>query len=113
MQALPVAAYFLFLEAAVGGVIALVLIYLRGEVNRGFTLFTGWGIFLSAAIAILLRGSFPPAIAGDIDPLTALNYHLERPLSLTFAISLGLFLVLLQTNRLDAARRVAPLPPLF
>ena len=51
MQALPQAAFFLFLEAAVGGVIALFWIHLRGEVPRGFALFTGVCFWVCGALA--------------------------------------------------------------
>ena len=106
MQALPQAAFFLFLEAAVGGTIALFWVHLRGEVNRGFTLFTGVCLLVLAALAIWLRSAFPPAAVG---PTAALWFAADRVLSVAFAAGLGLYLVGLRAPAWG--RRVAVLGP--
>ena len=66
MQALPQATFFLLLEAAVGGIIALFWVHLRDEVNRGFTLFTGICCLVCGALAVWLRTAFPPLVSPDI-----------------------------------------------
>jgi DMSO reductase anchor subunit len=106
VQALPQAAFFLFLEAAVGGTIALFWVHLRGEVNRGFTLFTGVCLLVLAALAIWLRSAFPPAAVG---PTAALWFAADRVLSVAFAAGLGLYLVGLRAPAWG--RRVAVLGP--
>jgi hypothetical protein len=112
VQALPLAAYFLFLEAAVGGVIALFLVHLRGEVSRGFVLFTGWSLWLAAALGAWLRAGFPPPIAPDLEPVRAGWYAAERSLGLAFVALLALFLVLLHLRRAGWHARLAPAVPL-
>src|SRR6202022_2303595 len=72
VQALPQAAFLLLLEAAVGGTIALFWIHARGEVNRGFTLFTGTCFLVCGGLAIWLRSAFPPLVAPEVDPTTVL-----------------------------------------
>ena len=106
MQALPQAAFFLLLEAAVGGTIALFWVHLRGEVNRGFTLFTGVCLLVLAALAIWLRSAFPPAAVG---PTAALWFAADRVLSVAFAAGLGLYLIGLRAPAWG--RRVAVLGP--
>jgi DMSO reductase anchor subunit len=106
VQALPQAAFFLLLEAAVGGTIALFWVHLRGEVNRGFTLFTGVCLLVLAALAIWLRSAFPPAAVG---PTAALWFAADRVLSVAFAAGLGLYLVGLRAPAWG--RRVAVLGP--
>ena len=59
---------FLLLEAAVGGTIALFWVHLRGEVNRGFTLFTGACFLVCGALAVWLRTAFPPLVCAEVDP---------------------------------------------
>ena len=110
MQALPQAAFLLFLEAAVGGAIALFWVHLRGEVSHGFTLFTGVCFWLCAALAVWLRLAFPPVVlGGDVFWFAA-----ERAFSLAFLALLGAYLIGLRAN---AARGVfaalAPLVPLL
>jgi hypothetical protein len=58
VQALPQAAFFLFLEAALGG--AVVLAYLtREHVPRGFVVFTGICLAVLLVLAVWLQLSFP------------------------------------------------------
>jgi hypothetical protein len=93
VQALPQAAYFLLLEGAVGGTIALFWVHARGEVNRGFTLFTGVCFVVCGGLAIWLRTAFPPPILPDSDPTAALWFALERTLSIAFVILLAVYLI--------------------
>jgi hypothetical protein len=96
MIALPQAAFFLLLEAAVGGTIALFWVHLRGEVSRGFVLFTGVCLLLSGALAIWLRSSFPP------DTTTAaanLWFQAERVLTIAFVLLMAAYLVTLRAMR--------------
>ena len=111
MQALPLSAFFLFFEIAVGGVIALFLVHLRGEVSRGFTLFTGWGCWMCIALALGLRFAFPPAI-GAFDRMAELWFAAERALTITFALVLGTYLLALQAGRAGLAQFLAPIVPL-
>jgi hypothetical protein len=63
VQALPQAAYFLFLEAAAGGVAALAWLAIWERVPRGFVRFTGVCLLVCAVLAVLLRLAFPSALA--------------------------------------------------
>jgi hypothetical protein len=108
MIALPQAAFFLLLEAAVGGVIALFWVHLRGEVTRGFTFFTGVCLLLSGALAIWLRSNFPPTIDS---PSAGLWFQTERVLSIAFVLLLALYLILLRGNR--QPKLLDPLVPLI
>jgi hypothetical protein len=105
--ALPQAAFFLLLEAAVGGAIALFWVHLRGEVTRGFTFFTGVCLLLSGALAIWLRSSFPPPITS---PSAALWFSAERVLSIAFVLLLAGYLLLLRGQR--PPRLIGTLVPL-
>jgi hypothetical protein len=107
VQALPQAAFFLLLEAAVGGTIALFWVHLRGEVNRGFTLFTGACLLVVAALAIWLRSAFPPTA---VDRTAALWFAAERVLSLAFVAGLALYLIGLRAQ--SWGKRIAVLGPL-
>jgi hypothetical protein len=102
--ALPQAAFFLLLEAAVGGSIALVWVHLRGEVPLAFTRFTGVCLLIAGALAIWLRSSFPPA---DLGPTATVWFQAERVLSFLFVALLAIYLV---TSR---ARVLGPLVPLL
>jgi hypothetical protein len=104
--ALPQAAFFLLLEVAAGGTIALFWVHLRGEVPRSFTRFTGVCLLVCLVLAIWLRSSFPPS-AGDLSPSAALWFQAERLLSLGFAALLAVCLVV------PAARILGPLVPLL
>src|SRR5207302_9546564 len=98
MQALPQAAFLLLLEAAAGGTIALFWIHARGEVNRGFTLFTGICFLVCGGLAIWLRTVFPP-LAGAADVIAisqsdpALWFAVERTLSIAFVVLLAVYLI--------------------
>src|ERR1051326_4418633 len=107
MIALPQAAFFLLLEAAVGGCIALFWVHLRGQVPRGFTLFTGACLLVSGALAIWLRSSSPPET-----PTASANlwFQAERGLTIGFVLLLALYLVTLRGDR--SMRLVAYLVPL-
>jgi DMSO reductase anchor subunit len=102
--ALPQAAFFLLLEAAVGGTIALFWVHLRGKVPRGFTRFTGACLLLCGALAIWLRSSFPPT---DLVPPATMWFQAERILSFLFV---ALFAVYLIVPRLGV---IGPLVPLL
>jgi signal transduction histidine kinase len=91
VQALPPAAFFLFLEAAVGGTIALFWVHLRGEVPRGFTRFTGACLVVCGALAIWLRSAFPPP---DLAPAATFWFQAERVLSFGFVGLLAVYLVI-------------------
>lgn len=113
MQALPQAAFFLLLEAAVGGTITLFWVQARGEVNRGFTLFTGICFLVSGALAVWLRTAFPPPVVADVVPTTALWFAIERTLSIAFVVLLAVYLIGLggQAWR-GLVRLIGPLVPL-
>jgi DMSO reductase anchor subunit len=96
MIALPQAAFFLLAEAAIGGTIALFWVHLRGQVPRGFTLFTGACLLVSGALAIWLRSSFPPSTP---TPAANLWFQAERVLTIAFVLLLAVYLVMLQRNR--------------
>jgi DMSO reductase anchor subunit len=102
VQALPLGAYFLFLEAAVGGVIALFLVHLRGEVPRGYTLFTGWCLLGCGALALWVRSTFPPAAAVALSPEARVWYQAERTLAIAFVVLLAIYLLMLQLQRRGA-----------
>jgi hypothetical protein len=104
MTALPEAAFFLLLEAACGGTIALFWVHLRGEVPQAFTRFTGTCLLVCAALAIWLRSSFPPS---DLAPSSLLWFQTERVLSFVFVALLAVYLI---SRRL---RIIGPLVPLL
>ena len=91
MQALPPAAFFLLLEAAVGGTIALLWVHLRGEVPRGFTRFTGACLLVFGALAIWLRSTFPPDVTTSA--ASALWFNAERVLTVAFVLLLAVYLL--------------------
>jgi hypothetical protein len=93
VQALPQAAYFLLLEAAVGGCIALFWVHLRNAVSRGFTLFTGVFFVASGALAVWLRTAFPPFVSPEVDPTAALWFAAERALSIAFVVLLAVYMI--------------------
>jgi hypothetical protein len=93
VQALPQAAFLLLLEAAVGGTIALFWVQARGEVNRGFTLFTGTCYLVCGGLAIWLRTAFPPFVLPEADPTAALWFAVERTLSIAFVVLLAVYLI--------------------
>ena len=100
MQALPQAAFFLLLEAAVGGAIALFWVHLRGEVPRGFTRFTGVCLLVFGALAIWLRSAFPPDITGGTSMLW---FSTERILTAAFVLLMALYLLAMPTSRFQRA----------
>ena len=111
MLALPQAAFFLLLEAAVGGSITLFWVHLRGEVTRGFTLFTGACLLVCGALAIWLRSSFPP----QTQTATAnLWFQAERVTSIAFVLALAAYLIALRSDRwLEVRRRVGLVVPIL
>jgi hypothetical protein len=114
LEALPQAAYFLLLEAAVGGTITLFWVHLRGEVSRGFTLFTGVCFVVCGALALWLRTAFPPFVSPDVDPTAAVWFAAERTLSIAFVVLLALYLVGLGGDAWTGiSRRLGPLVPLL
>lgn len=113
MQALPQAAYFLLIEAAVGGAIALLWLHSRGEVSRGFTLFTGVSLLIVGALAAWLRVGFPPLTAPDVNPADVYWFAAERTLSIAFLVLFAAYIVGLFSVRLHGlARLLAPIVPL-
>jgi hypothetical protein len=102
--ALPQAAFFLLLEVAAGGTIALFWVHLRGEVPRSFTRFTGVCLLVCLVLAIWLRSSFPPS---DLSAAATVWFQLERVLSLVFVGVFAVYLVV------PAARFLGPLVPLL
>ncbi|MBI2756388.1 MAG: hypothetical protein HYX52_06745 [Chloroflexi bacterium] len=108
LEALPPAAFFLFLEAAVGGTILLLLVQARGDVTRGFTLFTGWLFWTCAVLALGLRLAFPPSADWRLDPTDAFWYGAERALTMAFTGLLLLYLVALQRGAANAASVLQP-----
>jgi hypothetical protein len=114
VQALPQAAFFLLLEAAVGGTIALFWVHLRGEVSRGFTLFTGVCLLVFAVLAVWLRSAFPPLVSPQIDPTASLWSAAERTLSFAFVVALAVYLLGLRTHAWTSITRpIGPLVPLL
>jgi hypothetical protein len=109
VQALPQAAYFLLLEAAAGGCIALFWVHLRGEVTRGFTLFTGACLLFVTVLAIWLHLTFPP-LAPSLSATAGYWFAAERTLSLALAVLLALYLLTLQRNR--PIKALGPVVPL-
>ena len=110
MLALPTAAYFLFLEAAVGGVIALFWIQTRSELPRGFILFTSVCLVIAGGLAAWLRFSFPPTV---IVQTATYWFALERTLSLAFGVLLAVYVVTVRVEEWRGPRNlVRPLVPL-
>ena len=113
MQALPQAAFFLLLEAAVGGTIALFWVHLRGEVPRGFTLFTGACLLVCGALAIWLRSAFPAAVGSDVDAAARMWLQAERILAIAFVLLLAVYLLALRSKRAQRISSIlGPLVPL-
>jgi DMSO reductase anchor subunit len=83
-------------------------VHLRGEVSRGFTIFTGVCLLILAVLAIWLRSAFPPPA---FDRGAAPWFAAERALSLAFAALLGVYLVGLRAR--PSARLVAALGPVL
>jgi hypothetical protein len=100
VTALPQAAFFLLLEAAVGGAIALLWLDLQGQVPTGFTRFTGACFVIFGALAIWLRSSFPPPELGPF-------FQAERVLTFAFVATLAAYLVIPRVKR-----GLGPLTPL-
>jgi hypothetical protein len=114
VQALPQATFFLLLEAAVGGTIALFWVHLREDVNRGFTLFTGICFLVCGALAVWLRTAFPPLVSPEIDPTPALWFAVERTLSMAFDVLLAVYLIGLSSKSWNPVTRLlGPLVPLL
>jgi hypothetical protein len=102
--ALPQAAFFLLLEVATGGTLALLWVHLRGEVPRGFTRFTGACLLVCGVLAIWLRTSFPPS---DLSASAALWFQAERALCFAFVAVFAVYLIV------PPARFLGPLVPLL
>jgi hypothetical protein len=113
LQALPQAAFLVLLEAAAGGTISLFWIHLRGEVGRGFTLFTGACYLAAAVLAIWLRSAFPALVAPGLDPLVRLWLQAERWLTIALVALLAVYLLTLRARRESFTRVVGPLVPLI
>ncbi|MDQ3809014.1 MAG: hypothetical protein M3336_01860 [Chloroflexota bacterium] len=114
MQALPSAAYFLFAEAAAGGIIALFWIHLRDTVPRGFTVFTGACLLTCGLLAVWLRLAFAPVVVADINPAAAYAFALDRTLGLACCALLALYLVSLRIPAwAGLVRLLSPVVPLL
>lgn len=115
MIALPQAAFFLLLEASAGGAIALFLIHLRGEVGRGFTLFTGLCLLVLGVLAVWLRATFPPSVDLALSASAQLWFAVERTLSIAFLVLLGIYLLTLARQRWSTpqTRLIGPVIPLL
>lgn len=90
----------------------VMLVYLQGEVSRGFTLFTGWVVWIVAILALWLRLSFPPRITPLVDVQPSFWFDAERTFLIAFIVLLTLFLLSLQIRRAMLASVFAPLVPL-
>jgi hypothetical protein len=101
-QALPQAAFFLFLEAALGGALVLAWLALFEGVPRGFTIFTGACLAVVLVLAVWLRLSFP----GQVLPLNAF------PSVALGALALGSSLVALSLGHWYLVAPGMPLRPL-
>ena len=112
LQALPTAAFFLFLEAATGGTIALVLLHVRRDLPDGFTIFTGWILGGCAALALWLRLSFGPSLDVGVITTDLLWLAAERALTIALIVLLVAFLVAVQTRRRGAEGLLEPALPL-
>ncbi len=66
MQALPQAAYFLFFEAAFGGIVTLAWLTIWEGVPRGFVRFTAACLLVCAILAVWLRLAFSTTTATEI-----------------------------------------------
>jgi hypothetical protein len=111
VQALPQAAFFLLLESAVGGTIALFWVHLRGEVNRGFTLFTGACLLVFGALAVWLRSTFPPTV---VEPAGRLWFQSERIATIGFVLLMALYLVTFRVRPTARVNRwLGPLVPVL
>lgn len=91
MLTLPTTIYFVLLELAAGGLLALLLVELRNEVPRGFSLFTGLMLWGSAALAAWLRAAFP-APQSWLYPPDPFWMGVESFLLNAFLVSFGLYL---------------------
>jgi hypothetical protein len=94
----------LFLEAAIGGAIALFWVHLRGEVSRGFVLFTGASLWVCGALAFWLRLAFPPVVLPGFGR-SLVWFAAERTLVLGFLVLLAAYLVGLARSRRPAGSR--------
>jgi len=113
MLALPSAAYFLFLEAAVGGVIALFWLQSRDTLPRGFILFTAVCLLIAGGLAAWLRFSFPPIVVADISIAPTYWFAAERTLSLAFGLLLAVYIVSVRVEAWRGVKNVVtPLVPL-
>jgi len=113
VQALPAAAYFLFLESAVGGVIALFWLQSRNVLPRGFILFTSVCLLIIGLLGAWLRSAFPPVVVFDVNPAATYWFALERTLSLAFGALLTLYVVSVRLERWRGLTRLlSPLVPL-
>ena len=65
----------------------------RGQVSRGYTLFTGACLLVLGVLAVWLRTAFPPLVSPDVDPTAALWFAAERTLSIAFVVALAAYLL--------------------
>lgn len=107
MLALPLAASFVSLEIAAGGMLALYCVAFRGEVSRGFILFTGWCLWLAVALAAWLQAAFPPPLDTSWAMAEAM-LAIERAATASFTLAL---LALLVAHHRSADDRVPWLAP--
>lgn len=91
MQALPTTIFFVLLELAAGGQLVLLLVELGGASTGSFALVSGLLLWGSAAAALWLRASFPPAAAWPYPP-DPLWSALEGGLLVALLATSGLYL---------------------
>jgi hypothetical protein len=87
----------------------------RGEVGRGFTLFTGTCFLVCGVLGAWLRISFPPSTVVLLNRSSSLWFDVERTLSIAFLILLGVSMLTLLRPRwlTPQTRLIAPLVPLL
>jgi hypothetical protein len=68
-------------------------VHLRGEVNRGFTLFTGVCLLALAVLATWLRSAFPPLSSIETTQAARLWFGVERAAGFAFVGLLAVYLV--------------------
>ena len=94
---------------------ALFWLHVRGEVRRGFTLFTGVCFLICGLLAVWLRVSFPPTTVVLLSRSSSLWFDVERTLSIAFLVLLAISMITLLRPRWSTpqTRLIGPLVPLI
>ncbi len=89
--------------------------HVRGEVGRGFTLFTGGCFLVAGILAAWLRSSFPPSEIVLLGGASQLWFDVERTLSIAFLVLLTVYMIVLSRPgwSMPQTRLIAPLIPLL